>query len=95
MKFVTLINFTEQGLRDIAQSPERSAAFIQQAEQAGLRISESLWLSGRFDGLVVFDAPDAQAASAAMLQLAKAGNVKTETLVAYDANAMKQVVEKL
>ncbi len=54
-----------------------------------------LWLSGRFDGLMVFDAPDGETASAAMLQLGRAGNVKTEMLQAFDANAMKQVVEKL
>ncbi len=94
MKFATLINFTEQGIQEIAQSPERATAFSKQAEKAGLEISELLWLSGRFDGLMVFDAPDTETASAAMLQLGKAGNVKTETLLAYDADAMKQVVDK-
>lgn len=95
MKFATLINFTEQGLQNIAQSPARAATFSKQAKTAGLKISELLWLNGRFDGLMVFDAPDAETAAAAMLQLGKEGNVTTETLLAFDAKDMKQVVEKL
>lgn len=95
MKFATLINFTDQGFQNIAQSTERATAFSKQAKKSGFKISELLWLSGRFDGLIIFDAPDAETAAAAMLQLGQAGNVKTETLLAYDASAMKQVVEKL
>ena len=95
MKFVSLIKFTEQGFQNIAESPERAASFSKQAKQAGIKISELLWLNGRFDGLIVFEAPDVQTASATMLQLSKAGNVETETLVAFDAKEMKQIVEKL
>jgi uncharacterized protein with GYD domain len=95
MKFATLFNFTEQGIENIEQSPERAAAFSKQAEKFGLKISEMLWLTGRFFGLIVFDAPDAQNASAAMLQLGKAGNVKTETLLAFDVESMNRVIEKI
>ena len=95
MKFATLINFTEQGIQNIERSIERAAAFSKQVENSEIKISEMLWLTGRFDGLMIFDAPNAQAASAAMLQLGKAGNVKTETLQAFDAKDMQQVIEKL
>lgn len=95
MRFATLINFTEQGFQNIEQSPDRAVAFSKQAKKAGVKISQLLWLAGRFDGLIVFEAPDVESASAAMLQLSKAGNVKTETLQAFDAQEMKKVVEKL
>lgn len=92
MKFATLINFTDQGIQNIGETTQRAAAFAEQAKTAGLEISELLWLSGRFDGLIVFDAPNTEMASAAMLRLAKAGNVKTETLQAFDAAAMQRIV---
>jgi uncharacterized protein with GYD domain len=95
MKFVTLLNFTEQGIRNINQTTSREAAFAKQAKGAGINISESLWLTGRFDGLIVFDAPDAETAAAVMLQLSKSGNVKTETLRAFDSAGMNQVLEKV
>lgn len=95
MKFVTLVNFTEQGFNTIEQSPGRAEAFTKQAEKSGLEISEILWLNGRFDGLIAFDAPDMETASAVMLRLSKAGFVKTETLPAFDAKEIRQVIDKL
>jgi len=95
MKFATLISFTDQGIRDIAETTDRAISFTEQAEAAGLVISELLWLTGRFDGLMVFDATDHETASAAMLHLAKSGNVKTETLPAFDSAAMQRVIEKV
>ena len=64
-------------------------------QKAGLKIAELLWLGSRFDGLMVFITPDAETASAAMLLAGPTGNVKTETRAADDANAMKQVIDKL
>ena len=92
MKFITLIEFTALGIQDIGKSTTRAAAFKKQAEKAGVEISEMLWLCGRFDGLIVYDAPDAETASAVMLQLSKTGNVKTETHVAFDSAGMERVL---
>ncbi len=95
MKFVTLVNFTDQGIRNIGDTTQRAAMFTQQAEAAGIQISELLWLNGRFDGLIVYDAPDVESASTMMLKLAQSGNVNTETLPAFDAAGMQNVVEQL
>lgn len=95
MKFVTLISFTEQGLQNIKNTTQRATEFKQRAERLGVEIRELLWLSGRYDGLVVFDAPDCESASALMLQLSSFGNVKTETLQAFDSSGMDQVLAKV
>ena len=93
MKFATLINFTQQGMQRIGETTNRAAVFAEQAKEAGLEISELLWLNGRYDGLVVYEAPDLETASAAMLKLAKTGNVKTETLPAFEADGMQKVLD--
>ena len=93
MKFVTLINFTQQGMQRIGETTNRAAVFEEQAKKSGLEISEILWLNGRYDGLVVYEAADLETASAAMLTLAKTGNVKTETLPAFDAAGMQKVLD--
>ena len=95
MKFATLVNFTQQGMQRIGESPHRAAAFAEQAKESGLEISELLWLTGRYDGLVVYEAPDLETAAAAMLKLAKTGNVKTETLPAFDAAGIQKVLERV
>ncbi len=95
MKFVTIINFTEQGLRNISATTDRATAFAQQAEKAGIKVIEMLWLGGRFDGLLVYEAPDFETASGAMLNLSMAGNVRTETIPAFDTGQMRSALEKL
>ena len=95
MKFATLINFTQQGMQRIGESTNRAAVFAEQARDAGLNITEMLWLNGRFDGLVIYEAPDLETAAAVMLKLAKTGNVKTETLPAFDAESMQNVLDRV
>lgn len=94
MKFAALITFTEQGIRNVGQTTTRAVEFIEQAKERGAEVSQLLWLSGRFDGLMIFDAPDPETAAAVMLMLAKNGNVKTETLAAFDSVRMNEVLAK-
>ena len=95
MRFVSLVTFTNQGVHSIQQTTERAATFTGLASQSGVEIEQLLWLTGRFDGLMVFNAPDAETASALMLDLARKGNVTTETCQAFDAEEMDRVVAKL
>ena len=94
MNFVTLITFTNQGLAGIGETTLRARKFQELAASAGINIREMLWTQGRYDGIVVFDAPDAESASAAMLHLSSDGYVHTETLVAFDTDGMDRVIAK-
>ena len=47
--YITLANFTEQGARNIKDSPERFDAFKSQAEAAGITIKSVHWTSGLYD----------------------------------------------
>jgi uncharacterized protein with GYD domain len=94
MQFVTLIRFTQKGLGAIRQTAERAKTFRDWAGGAGLKIQELLWTQGSCDGLILFEAADAETAAAAMLRLASQGNVQTETLVAWDAAGMERVLGK-
>lgn len=95
MKFVSLLRFTQQGLEEIDQTTQRAMAFKASVATSGIQIENLLWLSGSYDGLILFDAPDIESASAAMLMLAKAGHVTTETLPAFDIDGMNRLVTKI
>lgn len=95
MKFVSLIKFTEQGMREIQKTTNRAASFKKRAKENGVKITEMLWLTGPYDGLVVFESADAETASALMLQLSRLGNITTETMLAFDSSGMQQVLDKL
>lgn len=59
----------------------------------GIKVSDIFWTLGRFDGLIIFDAPDEETATAAMLHLGSLGNVQTQTSRAYRAAEMKEMLE--
>jgi uncharacterized protein with GYD domain len=95
MRFVTMIKFTNQGVSKLKQSPARAKKFAAQAKAIGVHVETLLWTQGRYDGLILFDAPDAETAAALTLDLAAKGNVKTETMVAFDSAEMEKIFASL
>lgn len=93
-KFVALINFTEAGVRAIEETTRRSEAFRAKAEALGVTVELILWTMGGYDGVLVFDAPDGETAAGLMLSLGKAGNVRTQTLRAWDREGIEAVLAK-
>ena len=89
--FITTIKFTEKGIQGIQESPKRAAAFKAAAKKMGVKVMDIYWTLGYFDGLLVFDAPDDETATAAMLQLSSQGNVHTTTARAFGSTEMEKV----
>ncbi len=92
--FISTVKFTAQGIKNIQKTAERSEAFRATAQKMGVEVQHIFWTLGPFDGLVVFDAPDAETATAAMLKLGSEGNVQTETARAYVAGEIQQILGK-
>lgn len=93
--FIALIDFTEQGVRAIDESPKRADAVIKQAANAGLTVKDIYWTTGSHDGLLIVDAPDDKTASAFFLSLVRMGNVRTTTLRAFDRSEFEEIVAKI
>jgi uncharacterized protein with GYD domain len=93
--YVTTIEFTEQGIQNIKDSCKRANAFKSAAKKLGVKVQDTYWTLGTFDGVIVFDAPDEETATAAMLQLCALGNVRTKTARAFKAAEMEGVLAKL
>ena len=93
--YLVLINFTEQGIRNIKDSPKRAAAATELARGFGIEIRDIFWTLGAFDGAVLIEAPDDQAVTAWALKLGSLGNVRTQTLRAFRANEFENIVAKV
>jgi uncharacterized protein with GYD domain len=93
--FIATIRFTEQGLQTINDTTKRAAAFKTAAKKLGVKVQDVYWTLGPFDGVLIFDAPDDVAATAAMLKLGAAGNVHTQTARAYESAEMDKILAKL
>jgi uncharacterized protein with GYD domain len=94
-KYITLIKFTERGVKDIKDTGKRAAEFKAHAKKHGIEVAEQYWCTGAFDGLIIFDAPDEETAPAAMLSLSSRGFVATQTLRCFTAAEMSKVIGKV
>lgn len=90
--FITTIKFTDKGIQGIHESPKRAAAFKAAAESMGVKVSGLYWTLGSFDGAIIFEAPDDETATAAMLHLSSQGNVQTTTVRAFESGAMEKII---
>jgi uncharacterized protein with GYD domain len=90
--FITTIKFTAKGVQGIHESPKRAAAFKAAAKKMGVKVTDIYWTLGYFDGVLVFDAPDDETATAAMLHLSSLGYVHTTTSRAFDAGEIEKVI---
>jgi len=91
---VSLVNFTDQGIRNIKDSPQRARAFRELCKQQGVQVREMLWTSGPYDMVVVTEGTE-EALTAVLLSAAKLGNVRTQSLRAIDQEAFQRVLEKV
>jgi uncharacterized protein with GYD domain len=81
--FMILGKYTEQGARNIKDSPKREEAFRKACEKLNARVKEVYRTMGRYDLAAVVDAPDDVTMSAILYALGALGNVRTETLRAF------------
>ena len=93
--FVTLYNFTDQGLRTIKDTVKRAEGVKAAGLQSGVKIKEMLWLQGPFDLAVIAETPDDAAANAFSISVLKAGNLRGLTMRAFTAAEMTEILEKV
>jgi uncharacterized protein with GYD domain len=92
--FITTIKFTPQGLTGIQETCKRAEAFKAAAKKMGGKVTGVYWTLGAFDGVLVFEAPDDETATALMLHLGALGNVQTQTARAFTAAEMEKILAK-
>ena len=93
--FITLGNFTDQGIQNIKDSPQRAQAFKDAAEKVGVTVKDIYWTVGSYDIVTIVDAPDAETATALLLGVGSLGNVRTQTLQGFSAEQISGILSKL
>lgn len=92
--FVSLVHWTEQGVANYKDTTSRAEQFTKLVENSGGRVRELLWTVGEYDLVTVAEFPDEKSATAALLQVSAAGNIRTNTLRAFDADEMGEILRK-
>ena len=92
--FILLAHFTEQGIKNVKDSPKRADAFRQSAKKHGATVKEIFWTLGQYDLVAILDAPDDVTVTALGLSLGTLGNVRPHTLRAFSEAEMTSIIGK-
>ena len=92
--YITLANFTDQGIRTYKDAPKRAQAFKELVEQMGGQLKGIYWTLGTYDIVAITEAPDDETATAMLLKQASLGNVRTTTLRGFNMEEIETIIEK-
>jgi len=93
--YISLINWTDQGIRNVKESPQRLDAFKKGVEAAGGKVDAFYLTMGRYDMVIIVEAPSDEAAAAVLLSVGRLGNVHTETLKAFPEDQYRDIIAKV
>ncbi len=93
--YISLIRFTEQGIKGIKDSGNRIDAARKAYQAAGGKLKEVYSVMGQYDIVVIAEVPDDAAAARLALSLGALGNIRSETMRAFTEDEYRKIVAAL
>jgi uncharacterized protein with GYD domain len=93
--YIVLGQFTDQGIRNVKDTPKRAQAFKDMAKKFGATVNAVYWTLGQYDIATIVDAPDDASVNALLLSVGALGNVRTQTLRAFSADEMGEILGRM
>jgi uncharacterized protein with GYD domain len=94
-RYIILVNWTDQGIRNVKDSPKRLDAARDIAKSLGADIKEFYMTMGEHDMVTIVEAPNDEAMAKFILRLGGAGNVRTKTLKAFAESDYRSIIGAL
>jgi len=93
--YMSLLNFTDQGIRNIKESPKRLDATRKALNKLGGELKAFYLTQGTYDGVVIFEVPDEATLTRFLLTTGSAGNVRTTTVRAFTEEEYRKHIAAL
>jgi uncharacterized protein with GYD domain len=94
-KYIGLINYTQKGIENVKDSPNRFDAFKKLCKSMGANVEAIYLTMGRYDLMVIVDAPNSEVIAKIMLSTASKGSASTETLQAFTEEEYRKIMAAL
>jgi uncharacterized protein with GYD domain len=92
--YIVLGNYTDQGIRNIKDTPKRTEAVKEMGKKTGVTVKDTFWTLGAYDFVSIIEAPDDEKVIAFGMKTGALGNVRTQTLRAFSAAEIAGVLGK-
>jgi len=93
--YINLVSWTDQGIRNIKEAPQRIDAFRKTVEAAGGKLTGFYVTMGKYDIVTIIDAPSDEALANITLNTGSKGSVRTETLKAFTEQEFRNILGKM
>lgn len=93
--YVSLVKYTEQGIKAIKESPSRLEKAKQGLKALGGELKSFHLVQGRYDAIVIAELPNDEAVAKFALSTSSQGNVRTETVRAFTEEEFRRIVSGL
>ncbi len=93
--YILLVNYTDQGIRNIKDSPKRADAARKLAETFGAEMKDVYLTMGGYDLVITMEAPSDDAVAKFSLAVGATGNVRSTTLKAFTEKEYRGIIDAL
>ena len=94
-QYILLLNYTQQGITKIKDSPNRAEAARALARECGAEMKELYLTMGEYDLVVRVEAKSDEAMARLALAIGAQGNVRSKTLRAFTEDEFRTIVQSL
>ncbi len=93
--YISLMHFTEQGIREVKDHPKRREMAAKGIESMGGKLLHTYVTMGRYDVVAIIQAPDDEVAAKFAILTGMRGTVSTETLRALDEGEVDRLLKSI
>jgi uncharacterized protein with GYD domain len=93
--YFILINWTDQGIKNVKDSPKRVDAARKTAKDIGGDLKAFYMLQGSYDAVLIMERPTDDALAKFLLKIGSLGNVRTSTMRAYTETEYRKIIGEL
>ena len=93
--YLSLVNFTQQGIQNIKESPARLDAARKAFKAMGGELRHFYLTLGRYDIVLIGEHPNDETTARAALALGSMGNVRSETFRAFTEEEYRKLIKSL
>ncbi|HEY7109044.1 MAG TPA: GYD domain-containing protein [Nitrososphaeraceae archaeon] len=93
--YIIMWNFTEQGIKNVKESPKRADAFKSLLEKNGGKLHRTFYTFGKYDGVSIVEAANDESIMSTLLSIESEGNARTITLKAFTYEEGTKIINNL
>jgi uncharacterized protein with GYD domain len=93
--YISLVRFTDKGIQAIKATHQRAATWTANVQKMGITVTQIYWTMGAYDGVCIFEAPNDETATAALLSAEMLDNIRTQTMRAFTGPEIDKVLAKI